>query len=54
MHVVPRPPRLRARFVLIATLVACAAALRLVPHPPNFTPVGEPRPMSTVGGSVSA
>jgi hypothetical protein len=40
MHVVPRPPRLRARFVLIATLVACAAALRLVPHPPNFTPVG--------------
>ena len=40
MHVVPRPPRFRARFVLIASLVACAAALRLVPHPLNFTPIG--------------
>jgi len=28
------------RFLAILTAIAAAAALRLVPHPPNFTPVG--------------
>jgi hypothetical protein len=40
MHAAPSPSRLHARFALLATLVASAAALRLVPHPPNFTPIG--------------
>ena len=40
MHAVSRPPRFRPRFALLAGLVAGAALLRLVPHPPNFTPVG--------------
>jgi hypothetical protein len=40
MHAVSRPPRFRPRFTLLAGLVAGAALLRLVPHPPNFTPVG--------------
>ena len=31
--------RFRARFAAVAALVLCAAALRIVPHPPNFTPV---------------
>ena len=29
-----------ARFLALLTAIAAAAALRLVPHPPNFTPIG--------------
>jgi len=29
-----------ARIVLLAALIAGAAALRLIPHPPNFAPIG--------------
>jgi len=29
-----------ARIILLAILIAGAAGLRLVPHPPNFTPIG--------------
>ncbi len=29
-----------ARIVFILSAIAAAAALRLVPHPPNFTPIG--------------
>jgi hypothetical protein len=28
------------RFLLIAGLIAAAATSRLLPHPPNFTPIG--------------
>src|SRR5262245_60208517 len=30
---------LRARFSLMAILILAAAAMRIVPHPPNFSPV---------------
>ena len=29
-----------ARFVALLSAIVFAAALRLVPHPPNFTPIG--------------
>ncbi len=29
-----------ARILVLLSAIAAAAALRLVPHPPNFTPVG--------------
>lgn len=29
-----------SRFVALLSIIAVAAALRLVPHPPNFTPIG--------------
>ena len=30
---------LRSRFWLMAAMACCAALLRVLPHPPNFTPV---------------
>jgi hypothetical protein len=38
----------RARIILLAILVAIAAVSRLVPHPPNFAPIGA---MALFGGA---
>lgn len=51
-HSVDSPPdqttsRL-ARFILLLGLIAGAAVLRLVPHPPNFAPIGA---MALFGGA---
>lgn len=40
-----------ARFSLLLSLIAGAAALRLVPHPPNFAPIGA---MALFGGASFA
>jgi hypothetical protein len=37
-----------ARLTVLLTAIAAAAALRLVPHPPNFTPIGA---MALFGGA---
>ena len=37
-----------ARIIVILAAIAAAAALRLVPHPPNFTPIGA---MALFGGA---
>jgi hypothetical protein len=49
---VPRdnPSRL-LRVLLLASLIALAAVARLVPHPPNFTPIGA---MAIFAGAVFA
>lgn len=39
------------RLLVIAAMVACAALARLIPHPPNFTPVGA---MAIFGGACLA
>ena len=40
-----------ARIILLTTLIAIAAVLRLVPHPPNFAPIGA---MALFGGAYFA
>jgi hypothetical protein len=40
-----------SRFVFLAAIIALAALARLVPHPPNFTPVGA---MALFGGACLA
>ena len=32
--------RNHARLIVLLSAIVAAAALRLVPHPPNFTPIG--------------
>ena len=41
----------RPRFLLLATLVAVAALARLLPHPPNVTPIGA---LALFGGACLA
>lgn len=40
-----------SRFLVLAAMVASAALARLIPHPPNFTPVGA---MALFGGACVA
>ena len=40
MNPIAKQPLLRPRFLLLVSMVVGAAAMRLLPHPPNFTPVG--------------
>ena len=40
-----------SRFLVLAAMVASAALARLIPHPPNFTPVGA---MALFGGACLA
>lgn len=41
----------RLRFFVLATMILAAAASRLLPHPPNFTPIGA---MALFGGACLA
>ena len=42
---------LNARFFTLAGIVLAAAAMRLIPHPPNFTPIAA---MALFGGAYSS
>jgi hypothetical protein len=41
----------RFRFVVLASMILAAATSRLIPHPPNFTPIGA---MALFGGACYA
>lgn len=41
----------RSRLLVLAAMIAFAALTRLIPHPPNFTPVGV---MALFGGACLA
>ena len=40
MNPIAKQPLIRPRFLLLVSMVVGAAAMRLLPHPPNFTPIG--------------
>lgn len=50
-HRVERADMYRTRFVVLAVLILAAAASRLLPHPPNFTPIAA---MALFGGACFA
>lgn len=47
----PSPTSLRPRFAVLTAMILLAAIARLIPHPPNFTPVGA---MALFGGACLA
>jgi hypothetical protein len=48
---VPPPTSWRPRFAVLTAMIVLAALARLIPHPPNFTPVGA---MALFGGACLA
>ena len=47
----PSPTSWRPRFAVLTAIIALAALARLIPHPPNFTPIGA---MALFGGACLA